>query len=123
MTKPIEQHISPLLELRLDDSERALLRERIAARSLSYDPRRAYRIRMAWYGSAVMATALLVFGSVVGLAAHALPGDALYSVKTNVNQKVVQAVAFNEDSQDDVELEQIDQELDDELLLADRELR
>ena len=72
----------------------------------------------------VSAVVFLVFtgATLSALAENALPGNPLYGIKTEVNDRIQTALTFDDESRLNLELQQIDRSLSEETQAADQVL-
>lgn len=122
-TDPIEQLMSQARDIHLTDGERSAMRRTLLGTMALYPARAPFVRFFARHALsyAVMAGVLLT-GATGALAHRAMPGDLLYPVKTNLNDRVAIAVAGNEDEKIQKELDLIGRSLDEEDAVADQEL-
>lgn len=115
-------------EYTLSDSERGkmdrVLKEYRAMKPLPQAPSYTVSLSYSWFSFAhrPMAAALvlvLVFGSGVSYAAeNALPGDALYPVKTYINEPAKVALATNAEAKAEVQIELAERRIEEAAFLA-----
>lgn len=116
------------IEYRLSDDERAkmthVVREYMAHKPLLQSPSYSISMSYSWFTFAhrPLAAALvlvLVFGSGVSYAAEsALPGDALYTVKTYINEPARVALATNAEAKANIQIELAERRIDEAATLA-----
>lgn len=126
MTDPTEKLMTALKDIHLDARERTTMRHMLEAFATSYRPSpwhqaAVFVARHAFV--AVASLAVMASTAVAGIANFSHPGDALYSVRTSVNQKVQSTLTFDDDAKLDLELKQIDQALTEEEIAAQQELQ
>lgn len=115
-------------EYMLSDSERAnmsrIVREYAAMKPLPHAQSYSVSLSYSWFTFAhrPIAAALvlvLVFGSGVSYAAeNALPGDALYAVKTYINEPAKVALATNAEAKAEVQIELAERRIEEAAILA-----
>jgi hypothetical protein len=107
--------------------EQAVMRHKLVAYTI-LNPSRVTRAStaFAWVRRHAIASsvlgALVVLGGTSVSANMAGPNDALYNFKLQVNDRIAQALAPDEDSKMDVELQQIERQLNEEELGAQQAL-
>jgi hypothetical protein len=119
---------SSINKMSLTSQERQAIRERLRALTSLYAPRDNLAISLWSFVSrhAVASLAVLVLllaGGTTTLAGNSRPGDFLYPVRTQVNDKLSSAAAFTDDGKMDVELSQIDRDLRDENSVMEEMIR
>lgn len=115
-------------EYMLSDSERAhmtrVVREYAAMKPLPHTQSYSVSLSYSWFTFAhrPIAAALvlvMVFGSGVSYAAeNALPGDALYTVKTYINEPTRVALATNAEAKAEVQIELAERRIEEAAILA-----
>lgn len=122
-----EHHLRQLKELTMSPTEREALRRRLHAFAIAHPAQAAVPARVwQWafrHGVLALGLALLVVVSATGVTAEASrPGDFLYGFRLTVNDRVETALAFSDDAQIDVEMEQLQRMIDDEEAVRDDEI-
>lgn len=126
MNKAFKNFIKRLQDIRLSESEKSILRSKISEfisfnpiRGEAHIPRERMYISIFEVNHFAKATALvLVFAIVVGgsgvsyAASNALPGEALYSIKVNVNEKIEGSLAFSTGTKVAVESKKVERRLE-----------
>ncbi len=117
MTEQPEQLMSRGREISMTATEKAAMRHKLLAYTLSYHPRVvAATVAWSWVrrhavASSLLATVLVLGGT--GVSAHmAGPNDTLYNFRLQVNDRIEAAVTSGEDAQFDVELQQLERQMD-----------
>ena len=132
MTDQPEQLISHGREIAMTATEKMSMRHMLLAYTSSYHSRvTATTVAWSWVrrhsAVSVALAALLVLGGTGVSASMAGPNDALYSFRLQVNDRIEEALTFNEDAQIDVELRQIERQINaetgavDELVVQEAE--
>lgn len=119
MTEQPEQLMFHGREIAMTSGEKAAMRHKLLAYTLA-NHSRVTAVGVAWswvrghaVASSVLAAVFVLGGTGVS-ASMAGPNDALYDFRLQVNDRIESAMAFNEDSQFDVELRQIERQLNEE---------
>lgn len=114
-----EQRLTQLKDVTMTAQERELIRHRLRAYTTLHTPRLSVPL-VAWRWAARhgvfalgMAALLLTAGTSVS-ANRAHPGDTLYAFRLSVNDRIETALAFSDDAQIDVEMQQMQRMIDDE---------
>lgn len=117
MTEQPEQLMSRGREISMTTTEKAAMRHKLLAYTLSYHSRViAAAVVWSWVrrhaaASSLLAAVLVLGGT--GVSAHmAGPNDALYNFRLQVNDRIEAVMASGEDAQFDVELRQIERQMD-----------
>ncbi len=127
MTEQPEQLMFHGREIAMTSAEKAAMRHKLLAYTLS-NPSRTAAAFTAWSWvrtHAMMSTALavlLVVGATGVSASMSGPNDTLYDFRLQVNDRIESAMTFNEDAQLDVELRQIERQLNAEENAVDEAL-
>lgn len=120
---PIEQLMTAARNARLASEERSAIRRILVGVTHMHPPRPRWSPFLTRHvvRSAFAALVLLMGGTTV-LAQRSLPGDPLYSLKTEVTERVAVAVAGGENARIQKELDQISRALNEEDIVATQEL-
>jgi hypothetical protein len=114
-----DDHFAQLKEVAMTATERTLLRQRLHAYALLHAPVRSLPLRVwSWtlrHGAFVVGLAVVLSAAGTGVSASlAHPGDTLYEFRLSVNDRIETALAFSDDAQIDVEMQQMQRMIDDE---------
>ncbi len=126
MTEPIEQLMTPLRNVALTAAEKADIRHILQVQARHSV--RSFSGALAWgwvrrHSVTSVALALLILLGGTGVTAtKAGPNDALNGFRVNVNDRIQEALAFNDDAKIDVEVNQIERDLDEEDVVRDEDL-
>lgn len=126
MNKELKNLIKRLKDIKLSETEKSVLRSKISEfmsfnpiRGEAHIPKERMYISIFEVGHFVKATALvLIFAVVIGgsgvsyAASNALPGDALYGIKVNVNEKIEGGLAFSSGTKVAVESKKVERRLE-----------
>ena len=128
MNNHFEKHIRKAAEgVSLSDAEKSrmthMVREYMAMKPL---PMRASVVSIEWFSyswvkqplAAALALVFIFSGGISYAAESALPGDALYAVKTNVNEAVKVALATNTEAKANVQIELAERRIEEAATLA-----
>jgi len=118
MTTP-EHFISELKRIILTSDERSAMREKLHTYSSSHIPMQGlFTQTVQWFARhsiVALASAVILVGGVASVSANfAQPGDALYGFRTEVNDRVRVALAFDDDAKLDIEIQQMQRMIEDE---------
>lgn len=115
-------------EYQLSSSERAtmdrVVREYVAMKPLPSSQSYSISLSYSWFAFAhrpiaAVLVLVLIFGSGVSYAAeNALPGDALYAVKTYINEPTKVALATNAEAKAEVQIELAERRIEEAAILA-----
>lgn len=127
MNDNTEKIISAAGTVALSPAEKAAMRHMLQAHAHSYRPVRS-PAALAWswlsrhaLASVFLALLLILAGTTVS--AHSSgPNDALYGFRLSVNDRIEAALAFDENSQTDIQAQQIERQLDQEDVARDEAL-
>ncbi len=137
MNKIFKNLIKSLQDIKLSESKKALVRSRIAEfisfnpiRGEAHVPRERTYISIFEVGHFAKASALvLIFAVVIGgsgvsyAASNALPGQVLYNIKVNVNEKIEGGLAFSSGTKVAVESKKVERRLEEaQALVKDNKL-
>lgn len=118
-----EQLLKAAAGTAMDPAERQTLRHLLETYTQTYrPPRNAWALFARHAVAYSVALLVLCAGTATGFAQQSLPGDFLYPVRLAFNDRVVIAVAGDEDARMGTELSLMEQELDEEELVAARDL-
>ncbi len=120
LTKDIEQTINSAKKLALSMKERSIIRERLSnyMYSTKKPMKTSFDVYSLWstksmYLMPAFAILLIVTGAGTSYyAQNALPGDTLYSVKTDFNENIESLLATTPEAKAQVELRQVSERLD-----------
>lgn len=118
-----EQLLNSLRSVRMPPADREALRHVLAAYARTYRPQPAAFAFFLRHAAAFSALVLLLLAAgVTAVTAHdALPGNPLYALRASVEDRVVLALASDDDARLDAELRQIERALTDEQRALDAE--
>ena len=118
-----ETILSEVRNLSMDQGERDAIRLRLKAHIASYVPAgggvRFWNFLSRHAIAASFAVLLMLAGGTSAVANGSRPGDLLYPIRSQVNDRLSSAMAFSEDAKFDVELRQVERDIADEEALAD----
>jgi len=122
-----EHQLHNLRDITMTTTERDGLRHRLRAFAAANPavpslPVRSWRWVMQHSVLAVGVALLFIAGGTTVSAEHSRPGDVLYGFRLSVNDRIETALAFSDDAQIDVEMEQMQRMIDDEDAVRDDEL-
>jgi hypothetical protein len=123
MDKTPEQLIKALTHERISPARKQAIRHMLQVYAHTYVPHRSLWGVFARHAFSYSALAsLLLAGGATALAQRSLPGDLLYPVKLEVNDRVAVVVSGDEDARLDKELKQIERIIDEEESVSEQEL-
>ncbi len=119
MTDHTEQFIQRIKHIRLSPQEQREMRQDLQRSVQAYPHPAGWPATFMRHAFAyTLAAVVLLGGGTTILAQQSLPGDTLYPIKQQVNEKIAVAISGDEDARLDTELDQISGTLDDEEKVA-----
>ena len=123
MEQDLEQFIQQARQVQLDTQERTTIRRFLVAFIQTHTPRRTIVAWFAWFlqRPAVVILPLLLLAILGGISYRArqtLPGDSLYSVKTNVNEFIEGVFATADEDEISWEITKAEQRMEELETLA-----